>query len=228
MKKQKNGITLIALVITIIVLLILAGTAVSIGLNEDNLFQITDTAKQKNNSKSLMESAASAVLLCKYYETDGTFKDKLENQMPGATVTEVEGKEDVVFVEKNDAKITVYENGDILNGDTTFWDGSTIECPVFKTENGVLNWYISTPGQLKFLADFVNNGNSLTASANGAELSGLVPTGVQVTMTPETTIYLMNNLDMGARPGEGETEADKWASNTNWTPIGISRGKRSK
>ena len=38
-KKQNNGITLIALVITVIVLLILAGVAVSIGLNGDNVFE---------------------------------------------------------------------------------------------------------------------------------------------------------------------------------------------
>lgn len=42
-------------------------------------------------------------------------------------------------------------------------------------------------------------------------------------MSTDTTIYLMNNLDLGARAYEGETEKEKWKSNEskiNWTPIG--------
>ncbi len=52
-KKQlcKSGITLIALVITVIVLLILAGAAVSISLNEENIFEKANTAKQDWNKK---------------------------------------------------------------------------------------------------------------------------------------------------------------------------------
>ena len=50
-KKQNNGITLIALVITVIVLLILAGVAVSIGLNGDNVFEKANEAKIEWNEK---------------------------------------------------------------------------------------------------------------------------------------------------------------------------------
>ena len=53
--KSKNGITLIALVITVIVLLILAGAAVSIGLNGDNLFAKANEAKTGWNEKSAEE-----------------------------------------------------------------------------------------------------------------------------------------------------------------------------
>ena len=53
--KNKNGITLIALVITIIILLILAGVAVSIGLSGDNLFSKANEAKTGWNEKSAEE-----------------------------------------------------------------------------------------------------------------------------------------------------------------------------
>ena len=49
--KNQSGITLIALVITVIVLLILAGAAVSIGLNGDNLFSKANEAKAEWNDK---------------------------------------------------------------------------------------------------------------------------------------------------------------------------------
>ena len=54
MKKEK-GITLIALVITVIVLLILAGVAVSIGLNGDNLFSKANEAKTEWNMDVITE-----------------------------------------------------------------------------------------------------------------------------------------------------------------------------
>ncbi len=39
MKEKDRGITLIALVITVIILLILAGTAISISINNSGLFE---------------------------------------------------------------------------------------------------------------------------------------------------------------------------------------------
>ena len=52
---KERGITLIALVITVIILLILAGVAVSIGLNEDNLFAKANEAKDEWNTRIWQE-----------------------------------------------------------------------------------------------------------------------------------------------------------------------------
>ena len=51
MMKQNKGITLIALVITIIVLLILAGVAISIVVAPDGLFSKTQQAKEDWNGE---------------------------------------------------------------------------------------------------------------------------------------------------------------------------------
>ena len=56
-KDSRSGITLIALVITVIVLLILAGVAVSIGLSGDGLFSKADEAKRVWNEKVTEENA---------------------------------------------------------------------------------------------------------------------------------------------------------------------------
>ena len=61
LKKQVKGITLVALVVTIIVLLILAGVAISFTLGDDGIFRrASDASKiyenaQRNEEESLKE-----------------------------------------------------------------------------------------------------------------------------------------------------------------------------
>ena len=49
--RLNKGITLIALIITVVILLILAGTAISISLNSDNLFSKSQNAVEQWNEK---------------------------------------------------------------------------------------------------------------------------------------------------------------------------------
>ena len=62
MLKNQKGITLIALVITIIVLLILAGTAVTIALSGDNIFARGNEAKTEWNKKVNEENGINQIL----------------------------------------------------------------------------------------------------------------------------------------------------------------------
>ena len=103
-KKGEKAITLIALVITVIILLILAGTAISIGLNEGELFDITDTATKKTNMEALKESTSIAYVTAKAYGEGETFKEKLEGQMIGTTITEADGRQDILYVDKDRSK----------------------------------------------------------------------------------------------------------------------------
>ncbi len=59
--KTKKGITLIALVITVVVLLILAGTAVTIGLSGGDLFGHANNAVEKWNTRVAEENAINEV-----------------------------------------------------------------------------------------------------------------------------------------------------------------------
>ena len=100
------------------------------------------------------------------------------------------------------------------------WDGTSTESPKFKD----FHWYIYTPAQLKFLADFVNNGNTLTSDQETLVTNAGYETS-DVTMSSATTVYLMNDLDLGASAGTGSTEEEKWETSENetvkWTQIGI-------
>ena len=56
MIKKEKGITLVALVVTIIILLILAGVTISMTLSGQGLFDRTKNAAQKYNEASVTEN----------------------------------------------------------------------------------------------------------------------------------------------------------------------------
>ena len=56
MKKQENGITLIALVVTIIVLLILAGVAINLSISNNGLFKRAQTTKTETRAATVEEA----------------------------------------------------------------------------------------------------------------------------------------------------------------------------
>ena len=60
--RKGNGITLIALTITIIVLLLLAGVALSMAMGENNIFKTTENAVEQNNKAQVKEKIELAIM----------------------------------------------------------------------------------------------------------------------------------------------------------------------
>ena len=224
MKREQNvrkqastaGITLIALIITIIVLMILASITIGMLTADNSVIEQTKNAKVNTEQARLQEE----VHLATYSKEmdEGKSLETYLNKIEGATVEKVAS--DAYYVTRGNSEVTVYDDGDVLEGKVEIWDGTSSESPKFKD----WNWYIYTPSQLKFLADFVNNGNTF---AEGQEAL-VVREGYKasdVKMEETTKVYLMNNLDLGARPGNGTTEEEKWETGVNnakkWIPIGI-------
>ena len=80
LKKEETGITLIALIITIIVLLILAGVSIATLTGENGLLNKATEAKEKSAEKAAEEKVAIEVLGS--YETDGKINlDLLNNNL---------------------------------------------------------------------------------------------------------------------------------------------------
>ena len=213
--KEKKGITLVALVVTIVVLLILASISIGILGGDDGVIKRAQESKDKTEQSELEEDVDVA-----YIEYEGQLRksNNLEyylNKIQKANVEKV--AEDTWYVTRGNAKVTVSEDGEKQEGRTEIWDGTSIDCPEFKE----FNWYIYTPGQLKFLADFVNNANTITTEQETIITSAGYRVS-DVTMTESTIVYLMNNLDLGARPvnGNWETTANEAKK---WTPIGIDK-----
>ena len=227
MRKEK-GITLIALVITIVVMIILVGVSVT-ALISSGLFGSAKNAKKEYEEEVLKDEVTGAVSVRSIWDVDDsqTLKQILESGISGnKTVEEVPGITDTCYVTRQGITLTVYSDGTIEEGRIEVWDGTSVACPEFQKRGSVWDWYIYTPSQLKFLADFVNNGNQLTGTVNLETLvtnAGYNKTEISGTTAP--TVYLMCNLDMGARSVGGATVEAQWETTANesknWIPIGI-------
>ena len=206
LKEREKGITLIALVITIIVLLILAGVSIAMLTGENGIITRATEARGETVKKGLKEEIDLAVendkIGDKAYK-NGNLEEEL-NKINGATVTKV--SEDAYCVERDGNSYTVYEDGMIEEGKIDIWDGKTIEKPEVDEQN---NWHIYTTGQMRFFANYCNDflTEEEKTEANMPEI------------TESTIVYLENNLDMGARQKNGEL-----VSGTNWEPIDFSGG----
>ena len=218
--KINKGITLIALVVTIVVLLILAGVSISLLSGENGIIKQAVKSKDTSEYEQLKELVGTKITQknMEFAESIEPYLRNLENEHQGIIVEKV--ADDTYYVTKGKATVTVYEDkdtkGTIADEKIELWDG-TEKSPEFKE----FNWYIYTPSQLKFLATYVNNGNTLTA--NQEELltaAGYNPS--DVTMTEDTVIYLMNDLDLGARASEGNWETTEIEEKLKWISIGDS------
>ena len=209
--KNRSGITLIALVVTIIVLLILAGVAIVTLTGENGLLSKASAATE-STAKSALEEEVKLALQEK--KTNNMIGDNTSDlgyylsKIGGATIEQLAN--DAWYVTRGKAEVTVYDSGDITTGKIDIWDGVSQEVPQFQESN----WYIYNSAQMKFFADFVNNANTLTdeqktlVAEEGYNES-------DITITEDTIVYLMSDLDLGARQTNGTL-----TSGTEWTPIG--------
>ena len=208
---RNKGITLIALVVTIIVLLLLAGISINMLTGENGILNRTSDAKNKTKQSSLGEEIklklSEATMESNLSIEEVSLKPYLE-QVNNVMVEEKSF--DMWHVTRGDTSATVYQDGEVVEGKVDFWDGVSIEAP--KVETG--NWEISTGAELKFFADFVNNGNALTEEEK-AKVAEKGYSESDYVIDDNTIVSLISDLDLGARQKDGEK-----TSGTAWTPIG--------
>ena len=103
--KKERGITLIALVITIVVLLILAGVSINMLTGENGILKQSKEAKKQTELKEDEEKIKLAVSGAKILNSDSmnleiaTFQDELDNQF---------GKNKVIARENTDGNFTIH------------------------------------------------------------------------------------------------------------------------
>ncbi len=155
-KKQK-GITLIALVITVIVLLILAGTAITVGLSGDGLFERTNSAVEKWNNKVSEEENAVNEVMELLKEKKAVFADGLitKTHFPGCfNITKIERAIELPQIYRTD-------NNKVSTEDSDY--------PIYMwNDNNVLYWYseIKHP-ELPSDSSYIFSGYSNLTDANG-------------------------------------------------------------
>ena len=202
--KQK-GITLIALVITILVLLILAGVSINTVFSDNGIMKRARDSKKVTNISSLKETIGVVLQGRNINKQVGleqnSLKTDLEKGISGDKQVE-QITDDTCSVTRDDVTLTVYDKGDRLEGKIDLWDGTTKNKPTVDKNK---NWHIYTPEEMKYFADYVN-GNLTEDEKAGLEI------------TDDTIVYLEKDLDLGARQVNGTL-----TTGTAWEPVGTEK-----
>lgn len=116
MKKMERGITLVALVITIILLIILAGIGISLTLGERGIFQVAQQAEEEHKKAQLKEELELEIINLEAEKMGNiTFADianRLKEKGIGVTIEE----EDGVQGEYKDYEFIVEKNKSVIIG----------------------------------------------------------------------------------------------------------------
>ncbi len=179
--KGKNGITLIALVITIIVLLILAGVTIATLTGDNGILTKAQNAKEKNAQKTVEEQINLAVQASRINEGLVIDKDILEQELTnnGIEITKSENDELPWTVKKDGYVYTISENGEvkekegiaITTGDIEILKGSTegkkVSAQILSGETGTIKW--ESTGNITLSA---TEGNEVTVNVNSNANAG--------------------------------------------------------
>ena len=152
--KNSKGITLIALVITIIVLLILAGVTIATITGDNGILTKAQNAKEKNAQKTIEEQINLAVQASRINEGLLIDKEILEEELTnnGMEITKSENEELPWTVKKDGYVYTISANGEvkekeglaittgdieILKGET---EGKKVRAQILSGETGTIKW----------------------------------------------------------------------------------------
>ena len=181
----KNGITLIALVITIIVLLILAGVTIATLTGDNGILTKAQNAKEKNAQKTVEEQINLAVQASRINEGLVIDKDILEQELTnnGIEITKSENDELPWTVKKDGYVYTISENGEVKEkeglvitaGDIEILKGATeekkVRAQILSGETGTIKW--EHTGNITLSA---TEGNEVTVNVNSNANAGDIAT----------------------------------------------------
>ena len=252
--KGKNGITLIALVITIIVLLILAGVTIASITGENGILGKAQSAKIKNEKASIQEEIERAVLASRMNDNvriDTTTLEEELNKIDGLTI-ESKGTDDNLpwTVVVKGYKFQITEDGQVeaINGISLSPTKLKIvegQAPVKITATltegvtGNISWSTSNANVAT-----VNNGEvtavgtsgsaTITAKVDGTDYSAecvvtIVSKVTQITITPSTVEVEQGNtqdLTVTTQPAGTDIEDLEYKSSDTTGKITVNQQGR--
>ena len=183
--KINKGITLIALVITIIVLLILAGVTIATLTGDNGILTKAQSAKEKNAQKTVEEQINLAVQASRINEGLVIDKDILEQELTNNGIEIIKSENDELpwTVKKDGYVYTISENGEvkekegiaITTGDIEILKGSTerkkVSAQILSGETGTIKW--EHTGNITLSA---TEGNEVTVNVNSNANAGDIAT----------------------------------------------------
>ena len=172
--KNENGITLVSLVITIIVIIILSGVALSLTIGEDGIIEKAITATKINEEVATKEEIQIEALAC--YDSNGVYSSEIAKKRfkkdLGIDINEYEpecfeGEYKGIYFEISKNGIVNFERSYIQNGLILRYDGiqnsrngNNPQATIWEDLSGNGNDGI-----------FANSNNSITYKENGYEFT---------------------------------------------------------
>lgn len=112
--KKESGVTLVALIVTIVVLLILSGVSLNLAVSGDGIIKKTIDASEAYNDADIKEKVDSAyqqaIIGQVFSNDDEKIRESIENNLKkhyeGVTVTKSSGAYEVNIPEKGDYTVT--------------------------------------------------------------------------------------------------------------------------
>ncbi len=143
--KQTKGITLIALVITIIILLILAGVTITMLTGDNGILKQATNARETNSKAEFEEKVKLAVIASRVNDTaniDLKILDEEINKISGTTITKSADDNLPWTVKKGSYEVTITADGTITTNTTGKDDGK-------KDEDTKIDYGTKTPAEDK-------------------------------------------------------------------------------
>lgn len=136
--KEQKGITLIALVITIIVLLILAGVSIAMLTGENGILTKAGNAKSASSESEYEESIKLAVAEILANKYDPTFKGSADDKVIKAATI-------VKLAKASNSNMSGLTAGEDVSGTTTVQAYSTVTATV---NDVTKTWYVTEKGKV--------------------------------------------------------------------------------
>ena len=157
--KKTAGITLIALVVTIIVLLILAGISIMMLSGNNGILTRAGESKNLTEQSQLEEEVKLAYLDYKMQTNTNESLETYLNKIDGAEIEKV--TKGVYNVKKNNKEASITDDGNVTQGKTEIWNGEkSEELEGSGTEEDP--FLIKNGKDLAFFSDVVNNSKKYT------------------------------------------------------------------
>lgn len=243
--KKNTGITLIALIITIVVLLILAGVTISQITGSENAMEKATEAREKNEQGAELDAIKLAVVNSVASGLDGLVDTTiLKSELNGLveeqgrlaindskTYWEVIGKESKIKYEINKNGNVIVKSGITLSTTKIEFEGNvttyTLEATLSKDLKGTINW--SIPENNGVASINKTEGNSVIVLKNGQSGSTIITATLNGTSYPTTCeVEILNppqvgdNIILGdAIPGIGNETSNK----DDWVILYDGRGE---
>lgn len=206
LKYGRKGITLIALVITIIVLLILAGVSIATLTGENGILTRANDAKNQTEEAEEIEKIKLAVPEAKMEETGlntDTLKKAINNYISQNSI--IEDELDGWYVLTNGNGYSITKDGEVIKTD---W---------IKNEEGKIQNIV---GNITLeIGDYVNYNPTIDENGNTISKNYIAPIGTYV----EDTSGQDGKMEKGT--GYVETQEFTLETNTKWRVLGLENGK---